>query len=163
LAEGPSRDSALSGFAQGAAACVRRFLQPEPRMRLGQLLARSGVVTSCIDLSDGLADAVQQVAAASRTGAIVEAACVPVPDAARAALAGASGGNWLEAAITGGEDYELLFTSPPRRRRALSAVLQHAQGVSCTKIGRVTRDRRLVLRRAPGEDEALPAGFAHFR
>jgi thiamine-monophosphate kinase len=72
-------------------------------------------------------------------------------------------GDWLAAAITGGEDYELLFTSPPRRRRALHAVLQHARGVACTRIGRVTRERRLVLRRAAGEDEALPAGFAHFR
>jgi thiamine-monophosphate kinase len=148
--------------------CIRRFLLPEPRIRLGQLLAKSGVVTSCIDLSDGLADAVQQVASASRVGAIVDAAHVPVPEAARRFLGGQGldpahrQGDWLEAAITGGEDYELLFTSPPRRRRALQAVLQHAQ-VRCTKIGRVTRERRLVLRRASGEDEALPAGFAHFR
>ena len=56
----------------------------------------------------------------------------------------------------GGEDYELLFTSPPRRRRALLAALQHAQGVALTRIGRITRDRRLVLRKAAGEDEALP-------
>jgi thiamine-monophosphate kinase len=149
--------------------CVRRFLDPEPRVRLGQLLAKSGVVTACIDLSDGLADAVQQVAAASRVGAIIEAAEIPVPDAARRVLAGQGSGaaspedSWLRAAITGGEDYELLFTSPPRRRRTLMASLRHAQGVACTKIGRITRDRRLVLRRGEGGDEALPAGFAHFR
>jgi thiamine-monophosphate kinase len=153
----------------GVAACVRRFLEPEPRVRLGQLLAKSGVVTACMDLSDGLADAVEQVASASRAGAIVEGTAIPVPAAARRILAGQGSDSawredsWLHAAITGGEDYELLFTSPPRRRRALLAALQHARGVACTKIGRMTRDRRLVLRRAAGEDEALPAGFAHFR
>jgi thiamine-monophosphate kinase len=151
-----------AGLDPASAACVDRFLRPEPRLRLGQLLARSGVVTSCIDLSDGFADAVQQVATASRVGAIIEADAIPVPDAARAVLGDGVGAGWLEAAIAGGEDYELLFTAPPRRRRALSSALQHAQGVSCTKIGRVTRDRRLRLRRATG-DEALPVGFAHFR
>jgi thiamine-monophosphate kinase len=159
----------LAGRADDESHCVRRFLEPEPRVRLGQLLAKSGVVTACMDLSDGLADAVQQVAAASRVGAIIEAADIPVPDAARRVLVAQGSSpdvredSWLEAAITGGEDYELLFTSPPRRRRTLMASLRHAQGVTCTKIGRVTRDRRLVLRRAAGEDEALPAGFAHFR
>jgi thiamine-monophosphate kinase len=161
-----------AGLGEAAAACVRCFLRPEPRVRLGQLLAKSGVVTGCIDLSDGLADAVHQVASASRVGAIIEAAAIPVPEAARTVLAEPAAGSaplppggadWLAAAITGGEDYELLFTSPPRRRRALQAALQHAQGVPCTKIGRVTRDRRVLLRRAPGEDEVLPAGFAHFR
>jgi thiamine-monophosphate kinase len=158
-----SWNPALAGLEsdEAQASCIERFLRPEPRMRVGRLLARSGVVTSCIDLSDGLADAVEQVAAASRAGAIIEADAIPVPAIAQAVL-GVRAGGWLEAAIAGGEDYELLFTSPPRRRRALSGVLQHAQGVACTKIGRVTRDRRLVLRRG-AVDEALPAGFAHFR
>lgn len=160
---------ALAGFEDGGADCIRRFLQPEPRVRLGQLLAKCCVVSACIDLSDGLADAVQQLASASRVGAIIEASEIPVPEAARLILGGRASssaprsGDWLKAAITSGEDYELLFTSPPRRRRALQVALQHAQGVACTKIGWITRDRRLVLRRAAGEDEALPAGFAHFR
>jgi thiamine-monophosphate kinase len=173
IAEG-SENPTGGGFHENAAGfheedCVTRFLQPEPRIRLGQLLAKSGVVSACVDLSDGLADAVQQMASASRVGAIVEADEIPVPGVARAVLSAESAssaqanGDWLTAAITGGEDYELLFASPPRRRRALHAALQHARGVACTKIGRITRERRLVLRRGAGEDEALPAGFAHFR
>jgi thiamine-monophosphate kinase len=148
--------------AEGQEACLLRFLRPEPRMRLGSLLGRTGVATSCMDLSDGLADAVRQVAAASHTGAIIEADALPVPDAAREVLARASGGAWLEAAIAGGEDYELLFTASPRRRRKVQSVLQHARGLACTRIGRVTRDERLVLRQA-GADGPLPGGFAHFR
>jgi thiamine-monophosphate kinase len=144
-----------------ASACRRRFLAPEPRMRLGQLLGRNAIATACVDLSDGLADAVQQLGAASGVGAIIEADVLPVPAAARSALA-AGRGDWLEAALAGGEDYELLFTAPSRRRRKLQGVLQHARGLTCTRIGRVTANTALVLRRA-GADAPLPQGFAHFR
>jgi thiamine-monophosphate kinase len=163
-------DPALTGFTGDAAnlpaqdpgvSCRQRFLMPEPRMRLGQLLGRNGVVSSCVDLSDGLADAVRQVALASGVGAIIEADALPVPDVVRTVLGG-RGNGWLEAAMAGGEDYELLFTASSRRRRKLQGVLRHAHGLACTRIGRVTANRRLVVRRN-GTDAALPGGFAHFR
>ena len=131
-------------------------------MRLGQLLGRNGIASSCIDLSDGLADGVRQVAEASGVGAIIEADAIPVPESVRSVLMRQSGDRWLEAALAGGEDYELLFTASPRRRRKLQGVLQHAHGLSCTRIGRITRNGRLVVRRE-GADAPLPGGFAHFR
>ena len=141
--------------------CRERFLKPEPRLRLGLLLGRNRVASACVDLSDGLADAVHQVAAASRAGIIVFAEDLPIPHEAVQRLS-RDGGDPVEAAIGGGEDYELLFTVPRRRRRALEAVLRAAGGLPCTRIGTVTADRALVLRRA-GSDGALPGGFAHFR
>src|SRR5687767_11292887 len=48
--------------------CVERYLRPEPRVRAGVLLGRNRAATSCIDVSDGLADAVRQVAEASGVG-----------------------------------------------------------------------------------------------
>jgi thiamine-monophosphate kinase len=142
--------------------CRERFLTPEPRVRLGQLIGRSGLVSACMDLSDGLADAVLQVTAASGVGAIVEASTIPVPDEARAVLQRLSGDRWLDAAVAGGEDYELLFTASPRRRRSVAAVLQRANGLVCTRIGRITRAPDVVLRRPEG-DGAFPEGFAHFQ
>jgi thiamine-monophosphate kinase len=62
--------------------------------------------------------------------------------------------------MSGGEDYELLIAVPPRGRRALTA-LARAAAVPLTRIGGLTEDRALVLRRDTG-DETLPAGFAHF-
>jgi thiamine-monophosphate kinase len=156
-----------AGCSEGAGAlaapdCVERFLTPDPRVRLGQLIGRCGIVTACMDLSDGLSDALHQVAEASEVGAIVEADAIPVPETARALLRQLAGDGWLEAAVAGGEDYELLFTAPPRRRRSLAAVLRRANGVACTRIGRVTRAREVLLRR-PGGDGAFPKGFAHFQ
>ena len=65
------------------------------------------------------------------------------------------------AACAGGEDYELLFTVPPRRLRAFEAVRHRIGDLRCTPIGAVTADRAVAWRRS-GREEPLPAGFAHF-
>ncbi len=137
-----------------------RFLVPEPRVRLGLLLARNRVASACMDLSDGLADAVRGVTAAGRVGAIIEAEALPIPAAARRVFEAAAL-DTIDAALEGGEDYELLFTVPRRRRRALAAVLARVPGVACAHIGHVTAARRIVLRRE-GVERALPAGYSHF-
>jgi thiamine-monophosphate kinase len=124
------------------------------------LLGRNRVARACIDLSDGLADGVRQVAAASELGAIVEGDAVPVVEGARRVFADQADGG-LRAVLTGGEDYELLFAVPPKRRRALEAVRRLSRGVPFTRIGAMTADRALVLRQ-DGRADVLPAGFAHF-
>ena len=144
------------------AASVERFLRPDPRVRLGLLLGRNQVASAAVDLSDGLSDAVAQLAGASGVGAEIDGDAVPVPDEARRWFAGQQDRDPLEAALSGGEDYELLFTVPARKRRALGSVLRLVSGVPCTRIGRITADRRLVVWRR-GERTPLPAGFAHFR
>ena len=155
---------------------VARFLYPDPRVRLGWVLARTRAATSCVDLSDGLADGVHQLAAASGVGAFIDADLVPVSPAA-ADWFRQSGRDPVVAAITGGEDYELLFTAPARRSRLIDTVVRQvgrrrgggdeAGGAATarlllTRIGAITREPRVVLRRNGG-DEALPRGFTHFR
>jgi thiamine-monophosphate kinase len=144
------------------AACEARFLTPEPRVRLGLLLARNRVASSCMDLSDGLADAVHQVAGASGVGMTIDGGPLPIPDAARRWFVEHGSVDPIDAAVSGGEDYELLFTVPPRRRRALAAVMKLAGDVPCTHIGMVTTGRDVLLRRDGGA-LPLPQGFAHFR
>ncbi|MBM3779823.1 MAG: thiamine-phosphate kinase, partial [Acidimicrobiia bacterium] len=61
-----------------------RYLRPDPRVRAGMLLGRNKVATACMDLSDGLADAVRQVAAASGIGVIIDADAVPIDPEVRA-------------------------------------------------------------------------------
>jgi thiamine-monophosphate kinase len=143
------------------ASCEVRYLRPEPRVRLGMLLGRNRAATACMDLSDGLADGVRQLAAASQVGIALDAAALPIEDGAR---------HWYEAhgedaamrALAGGDDYELLFTVRPSHRGRLRGVARHAGGVPITRIGVVTKGTALVLRTGDG-DRALPAGFEHFR
>jgi thiamine-monophosphate kinase len=140
--------------------CVLRYRRPDARLRVGHLLAVNRVATACMDLSDGLADAVRQVAGASGTGARIAEASLPVP-AAATAIFRERGEDAGRRAAEGGDDYELLVAVPPKRRRALDAVRKLARGVPLTRIGELTRETELVFVRGQRE-EPLPKGFAHF-
>jgi thiamine-monophosphate kinase len=144
----------------GLAGCVARYRRPEPRFRLGAILGRSRAATACMDLSDGLADAVSQLAAASGTGARIDAARLPIPESASRWFA-SQGQEPIAASVAGGDDYELLFSVPPRRRGRLRHVVQQSRGVPITRIGELTAAPDIVLMRE-GLAEPLPRGFTHF-
>ncbi len=157
LQEHPSLDEPAD---PGIAGCVGRYRRPEARTRVGLLAGRNRVASACMDLSDGLADAVRQVAAASRTGARVDAGSLPIPDAA-CRIFRERGKDPARVAAGGGDDYELLLAVPPKKRRALQALQGLARGVPFARIGELTRDPALALVRQ-GQEEELPEGFAHF-
>jgi thiamine-monophosphate kinase len=144
----------------GIEACAARHRRPEPRVRAGALLGRNRAASACMDLSDGLADAVRQVAEASRCGAAIDASLVPVPDAAREQFR-RGGEDPVVAAVAGGDDYELLFAVPRRARGRLATVIRQARGLPVTRIGALTKAPEIVLLR-DGRAEPMPAGFVHF-
>jgi thiamine-monophosphate kinase len=136
------------------------YLRPQPRVRLGTLLARNRAATACIDLSDGLSDAIHRLTESSGVGAAIDAGSLPI-DARAAALFRDRGLDPLERAATAGDDYELLAAVRPRTRSRLRAALRHG-GVPLTRIGVCTANRAVLLRR-DGMEEVLPrAGYAHF-
>ncbi len=140
--------------------CLARRRRPEPRVRLGMALGRNRAARACIDLSDGLADAVRQLAAASGVGARIEADALPIDPQARAWF-DAAGTDPIVAALAGGEDYELAFTAPPAFRGRLRHVRRAIRGLPITAVGVMTKEREARLHRN-GADEPLPAGFEHF-
>ena len=137
------------------------YLRPEPRVRVGLLLGRNRAASACIDLSDGLADGIRQIAVASGVGIAVDGETIPLADGV-AEYHRAQGHDPVRAALAGGDDYELLFTARPTLRGRLRAVKRQAGDLPITKIGVVTKAQQLVLRTASGDIE-LPAGFEHFR
>lgn len=152
--------SAPAAPPEPAAAMVERYRCPEPRVRLGAIVGRSRAASACVDLSDGLADAVRQIAQASGVGVTLDADAIPVEPGAREWFA-RQGRDPLAAALAGGEDYELVFAVPGRRRRAFLAAARAAGEAPVTRIGAVTGGPDLTLVRN-GRAEALPDGFAHF-
>ncbi len=138
-----------------------RYLRPEPRVRAGLALAGHRAASACMDLSDGLADAVRQLAAASGVGIELDAASLPIAEPVRR-WHEARGGDALAAAVQGGDDYELLFTVRPAHHGRLRGAERALAGLPITRIGVVTRERRVVLRTSAGVHE-LPGGFEHFR
>ena len=97
--------------------CVARHRRPEPRVRLGVAVGRARAATAAMDLSDGLADALRQVATASGVGVRIDAEALPIDACAREWWT-ARGVDPVSAAVRGGDDYELLFAVPPRSRGA---------------------------------------------
>jgi thiamine-monophosphate kinase len=139
---------------------IKRHQRPEPRTRIGMLLGRNRAASACMDLSDGLADAVRQIADASGTGATVDAAALPL-DPAAAAWFESAGTDPVLASVSGGDDYELLFTVPHKARGRLRTVESLARGVPITHIGELTADPAIQLLRG-GAGIPMPEGFSHF-
>jgi thiamine-monophosphate kinase len=154
-------EDAADGNRQPADGCIARHLRPAPRVRLGVTMARAGAARAAMDISDGLADAVRQLARASGCGARVDGALLPIHAEARAWWA-ERGSDAIEAAVAGGDDYELLFAVPHRGGGRLRNVRRHVAEPVLTKIGVLTRDPGLWLER-DGDRVPWPEGFEHFR
>ena len=141
--------------------CAERHRRPEPRVRLGVAVGRARAAMAAMDLSDGLADALRQVAAASGVGVRIDGDAVPIDACAREWWT-SRGVDPVCAAVRGGDDYELLFAVPPRSGGALRSVARHVADPPLAKIGVFTKDpRELVIARG-GNEDALPEGFEHF-
>jgi thiamine-monophosphate kinase len=104
-------------------------------MKLGQSLASRRLATAMIDLSDGLSGDLAHICEESRVGALLDRTALPLSPTLRrfAALTGVSAESL---ALQGGEDYELLFTVPPRHEQAVQRVGRHLR-VLVTRIGRI--------------------------
>lgn len=144
----------------GGAPGETRFLYPEARVRAGMLLASNRAATACMDLSDGLADGLRQVSEASGVGISVDAEQLPVTEDVRR-WHETRGRRPLDAAVAGGDDYELLFTVRPSHQGRLRAVQRLLGTLPLTRIGVVTKERALVVTYSDGPRE-LPPGFEHF-
>ena len=139
---------------------TRKHLYPQPRLALGQWLVKKGLATAMMDLSDGLSSDLPRLCAASAVGARVEKAKIPQVPAADVALK--QGHDPIQLALHGGDDYELLFTIPPRKAKLLPKTFR---GVPLTAIGKITRKRDLLVREEENGRawQLLPRGWDPFR
>jgi thiamine-monophosphate kinase len=141
-----------------------RHLDFEPRLKEARWLARRGGVHALIDLSDGLASDIRHVMKASGLGAELLSRAIPISRAARlAARAESSSKPPLLAALTDGEDFELLFTTASREAvRLLDAWKLEFPNVPLACIGRMTPEPGLRLRDGEGVRTLHVHGYTHF-
>ena len=133
-----------------------RFLFPTPRCEVG--VALRGLASACIDVSDGLGGDLEKLCAASGCGAEIDAATLPVSDA----LINAVGREVArEYALTGGEDYELLFTVPLSRLGAMTHAIALGLG-PVTRIGSLVSGNGVRVLARGGVMQFSGAGFDHF-
>lgn len=91
---------------------IRSYFTPVPRIELGRFLGKSQLVHAMIDISDGLIQDAEHICRASCVDVVIDVETIPI-DEACTVVATAIGANALEWAMTGGEDYELLFATDP--------------------------------------------------
>jgi thiamine-monophosphate kinase len=162
----PGDDIWVSGELGGAALALRRpdiseaahrLHEPEPRVELGERLR--GIAHAAIDVSDGLVGDLGHILERSRSGAVVDYARIP-----RAAAFARIGDAELErdCVLSGGDDYELVFTAAADERPVLEA-LGRELGLALTRIGTIEAGApRLVLLDARGAPMAYRGGYDHF-
>jgi thiamine-monophosphate kinase len=111
---------------------VQRYLLPQPRVGAAALVAE--YASAAMDISDGLAGDLARLCAASDTGAVLDAARVPLSPAARKAVEADPAA--LTAVLTGGDDYEILAAVDAGKTAAFEAAAA-AAGMAFTEIGDV--------------------------
>ncbi len=144
--------------ATSTASKAHPHLYPAPRLAQGRALLARKLATACIDLSDGLSTDLAHICRASSVHAEIDQSALPIHPLARSLTPQAA----LEAALHGGEDYELLFAAPPATH-----IPKSIAGVPITRIGRcIPGDRRtplLTLISPTGAHTPLSSsGWQHF-
>jgi len=151
--------AALAALADGrtpAPAQRQRLDRPQPRVAGGRAL--QGLAHACVDVSDGLLADLGHVCVASSVGAQIWLDHLPA-SAVMAACDAAARWRWQ---ASGGDDYELCFTAPPRLREEILLALEFA-GVQGTRIGRIVEGAAVQALDAQGEQWLPPQrGYQHF-
>ena len=128
---------------------------PEPRLAAGQVLASAGI-RAAMDISDGLVGDLTKLCDASGVGAVVRGGDIPASDALRSRFPD----HWLSVALTGGEDYELLFTGREETVREAAETVD----VPVTIIGEIV-DASRGVRVVDAKGDAIDTkrgGWDHF-
>lgn len=145
----------MSGSAAGKKkfpGLVKAFWRPEPQLKAGALIGRRKLASAMLDNSDGLARSAAIIAELSRCRVIVapgEDACAP----ALRAYCAAKGRQWRQYALSGGEDYGLIFTAPARKLGEIKKLLPGA-----AVVGRLEKGSGARIENFNGKVES----FEHF-
>jgi thiamine-monophosphate kinase len=144
-------------FGAETAAYLRgAFVRPRPRVKEGQLLLKQGVTTA-IDTSDGLVADLRHICEASKVGAEVNTGLLPI----HPAIGRHFGERTLELALSGGEDYELLFTAKKEILERVRAEMDYP----VTAIGKITSGEAGQIRLSDADGKPVKinkTGWEHF-
>lgn len=142
---------------------TKAFLEPEPRIRAGLAAVDAGA-TSMTDISDGLASDLRHICDESGVGAMIEPASLPSLLQLDEAVV-RYGWQRESLMLSGGEDYELLFTLPGSIATQVKEIVARKSGQQVTIIGEVMpREYGVRLVGADGAGRDMPRhGYEHFR
>jgi len=141
-----------------------KHLDFEPRIVEAQWLTKHFGVHAMMDLSDGLAGDLPHILKSSRTGAELLTTAIPISREARLAAKDNPSKTALQAALTDGEDFELLFTVASRDAvPLLDRWRSHFPGLRLSCIGKITANQGITLRDKEGVRPLTANGYVHFK
>jgi len=146
--------------------CVAAHLDPQPRVKLGSLLAEKKLVHAMMDLSDGLATDLSHLCRESGVGAVIEAEKLPTAPSLEEFPSLLGLDDSIDLAISGGEDYELLFTASADSAAEIISTADQT-GVSVAPVGHIVEQPGIRLRRLSKDGSIMEtdvsySGFDHF-
>ncbi len=135
-------------------------LLPQPRLKLGQALAASGLVRCAIDVSDGPATDIAHICDMSRVKAVIYKNAIPISRASKV-VGRILKVNPLLAALQGGEDFELIWTAHPSHQRQIAQIADLV-GTTSHVIGKIVKGRGVWLDEGNGiQKEISYKGYEH--
>lgn len=138
-----------------------RFFAASPRLSVGRFLGSLKERIALIDVSDGLLQDLGHILEESKVGAILEKRAIPV-SSLLGRFCGEEGYDPLDFVLRGGEDFELLFTTPPHLEEVILQHIPEHLGVPVAKIGKITPHKGIFMEE---DGRLLPLdtrGFDHF-
>ncbi|MEA1867540.1 MAG: thiamine-phosphate kinase [Thermodesulfobacteriota bacterium] len=139
---------------------ANRHLDPEPRVTLGQALASNGMVQTAIDVSDGIATDLAHICKNSKVGAEVWAREMPVSRALQR-TSEILRISPLYLALTGGEDFELLWTVSEKDESEVRKIAAKILGYRPFRIGKIAQGDRVILKTSQGSKDITYQGYEH--
>lgn len=145
------------GDGAGPKKLTGKHLKPIPRVEIGRKIALSGCATAMIDVSDGLSSDLAHICEQSGVGADVYADKIPLSKEIKAAAMQLKTIP-LHYALSGGEDYELLFTIASSKLKKFKALR-----IPAREIGVITRGEIDIIHEGGERRRLEPTGYNHFR
>jgi len=141
---------------------IKAHNDPAPLVETGEIIAASGLASAMIDLSDGLLSDLGHICEESKVGALLFAEKIPIsPELTM--LAGSAGFDPLELALSGGEDYQLVFTVPMEHEQGIHKLFKDHHLHPPYHIGEIGQGPGIRMKRSDGSlAELQPMGFNHF-
>jgi thiamine-monophosphate kinase len=137
-----------------------KLKRPRPRVKEGSILAESGIVTSCMDISDGLSSSIFEMS--RNSGMTYEIDYAKVPRAQEVELAFQDEERRKDLVLNFGDDFELLFTIRREHEREAAAIAERA-GCPISIIGKVTSGEENILIDGGKREKLENLGYEHFR
>jgi len=140
---------------------IKKHILPTPRYVEGRLLAESGLLNSCIDVSDGIISDITRISEESNLGAEIYAQMMPISTSTYI-TAKKLKNDPIDYALYGGEDYELLFTVNLKNKNILIKFADE-NNIDITEIGKITARKGIyVVKNGNKKKENYKKVWKHF-